>query len=101
MCAASHNDRNSIEVLEMLAEMASWIQRTGHGVRILAAAAAMRERNSVSVDPCDRADIHRREQLLRAALDEKSFAAEWAAGFALTVEEAIAEAIAVTLEDPA
>jgi hypothetical protein len=42
--------------------------------------------------PADRIDYHRNEASIRGALGEDTFAAAWAAGCALTLEQAIAEA---------
>jgi predicted ATPase/class 3 adenylate cyclase len=90
LCAASHNDMNLIEVLEPIVELAACLQRPHQGVRLFAAAAAMRAWSGVPVFASDRADYDRRDQLLRAAIDAETFAEEWEAGFALTAEEAIA-----------
>ncbi len=101
LCAASHNDMNLIEALEPMAELAVCLERTGHGVRLFAAGVAMRERIGVPIAPDERTEYVYREQLLRAALDAETFAAEWAMGAALTKEESLAQALALTLEDPA
>ena len=42
--------------------------------------------------PSDRIDYERRNQLLRDALDEETFAQEWEAGLVLTTEEALSVA---------
>ena len=98
--AVSRNEPDLIEILEAVAELAACLNRTRAGVRIFSAVASLRERRGMPVVPDERAEYDRRNQVLRAALDEKTFADEWAAGFALTSEDAIAQAIAVTQEDP-
>ena len=45
------------------------------------------------MDPIDRADYDRDVAAIRAQLDETTFAAAWAAGRALSLEQAIAEAL--------
>ena len=56
---------------------------------------------SVSVWPTTHADYERSVAAVRAQLDEATFAAAWAAGHALTLEQAIAEALEPLPELPA
>lgn len=98
LLAASRYEENLVEVLETVAELAARLQRPHHAVRVFAAVAAMRERVGLSVRPFERADHDRREQLLRTALDEKTFALEWTAGLTLTTEQVLALAVEETRE---
>jgi hypothetical protein len=88
--AASRNDMSVIDNLEPITELAVLLHRPRQGLRLFAAGVALRERSGMPVVPCDRADYERRKQLLRAALDEETFAQEWESGHALTREESIA-----------
>jgi non-specific serine/threonine protein kinase len=82
--------------LEGLARTAA---AAGEGARaeraacLLGAAAALRERVAVSPSPRDRVNIERATTAARVTLGEKRWAAAFAAGRALAVEKAIAEAL--------
>jgi DNA-binding NarL/FixJ family response regulator len=52
------------------------------------------------VPPVERAPYERDMAAVRAQLDEASFAAAWAAGQAMTLEEAIAETERISLKTP-
>jgi predicted ATPase/class 3 adenylate cyclase len=67
-----------------------------HAVRLWAAAEALRERLGAPVWPVDRVDYERRVSAARAALAPDAFDAAWAAGRAMTVEQAIAYALDAT-----
>ena len=101
LLAASRQDASFIEVLEVMAELAACMKLADYGVRLFAAAAAVRERSGSPVVPGDRADYDRREWMLRSALSEATFAREWTSGYTLTTEQAIAKAIDLTRKDPA
>lgn len=90
MQATSRNEQSLVKTFEIVAELAACLQRPRQGVRLFAAAAMLSERKGMPVLPDDCAEYDRREQLLHAALDARTFAEEWAAGFALTAEEALA-----------
>jgi len=62
------------------------------GARLLGAAAALRESKGIPLPPVNRGDYERHVTAARAQLDEATFAAAWAEGRALTMEQAIAEA---------
>ncbi|MDQ2785112.1 MAG: tetratricopeptide repeat protein [Chloroflexota bacterium] len=64
----------------------------GGAVRLLGFCAAMRARMSTPIPPVERDEHARADARLRAALGADAFAAAWAAGAALTLEDAIAEA---------
>jgi predicted ATPase/DNA-binding CsgD family transcriptional regulator/DNA-binding XRE family transcriptional regulator len=63
--------------------------------RLLGAAEALRERQGVAVFPAELPRLERASAPARGRLSETSFAAAWAAGRALPVEQAIAEALQV------
>jgi predicted ATPase/DNA-binding SARP family transcriptional activator len=69
----------------------------GHGeraARLLGAAEALREILGVALPPVDRSDYYDRQLLTtRSLLSEDAFAAAWKEGRALTLEQAIAEAL--------
>jgi len=67
-----------------------------HAARLLGCAKALRESAEVPLPPIHRAAYERDVALVRAALDEDAFAAAWAEGRALPLEQAIAEALAVS-----
>jgi len=61
--------------------------------RLFGAAAALREVSGGPRPRLDRADYDRDVAAVRAQLDKKSFAAAWAEGHAMPLEQAIAEAL--------
>jgi predicted ATPase/DNA-binding CsgD family transcriptional regulator/DNA-binding XRE family transcriptional regulator len=63
--------------------------------RLLGAAEALLERHGVAVYPTELPRLERASAPARARLSETSFAAAWAAGRTLPVEQAIAEALQV------
>jgi predicted ATPase/DNA-binding SARP family transcriptional activator len=77
-----------------LAESAGQPQRAA---QLFGAAASLRDSLGAPVPPAERADYDRRVAATRAALGEQSFAAAWAAGRALTLEQAIAQALEKSL----
>src|SRR5262249_34840961 len=68
------------------------------GVRLAAAAVALFAGMGVTMDGTDRRDAEYFVERARAALDPAAFTAAWAAGERLTIEQAIAEALAVATE---
>jgi tetratricopeptide (TPR) repeat protein len=66
-------------------------------VRLLGAAAALRAIAGVPISPVDREDVGRVTSTARGALGEALFAAEWAAGQAMPLEQAIAYALDAAL----
>jgi tetratricopeptide (TPR) repeat protein len=62
--------------------------------RLCGAAEALQEAIVTPMDPADRAHFDRTVAAARAQLDDATFAAAWAAGQSLTIEQAIAEALA-------
>jgi TPP-dependent trihydroxycyclohexane-1,2-dione (THcHDO) dehydratase len=77
--------------------MASTAGVAGHGVRaarLLGAAMAQREALEAPQPANEQADVAQAVATARAALGEEAWAAAFAAGRALTLEEALAEALA-------
>jgi hypothetical protein len=68
----------------------SQLDRAG---RLLGAVEAWLVVNDVQLDPTDRADYDRIVNIAREQLDEPMFAAAWAAGRAMSLEQAIEEAL--------
>jgi non-specific serine/threonine protein kinase len=64
--------------------------------RLMGAAAALRDALGAGLYPIDRPATERTTELARVALGEEAFAAAYAAGRALSLEEAIAEALEET-----
>ncbi len=83
--------------LEELAHLAAAADADGEersrAVPLLGAAAALRSALGMPLLPVERPAYRQTEETLRAALGEEAFAAEWAAGQALTLEQALALAL--------
>jgi non-specific serine/threonine protein kinase len=86
--------------LEGITQVAIAIAQPMPAVRLFGAAAAIRDR--ISHPPYPEEQIEYDSQLgeARAQLDAATFAAAWAAGQAMTTEQAIAEALRVGVEAP-
>jgi hypothetical protein len=88
-------DRRNVATL--LGQLASQAGRRGQGsraARLWGAAAALREAIGAPLSPAQRESHERAVAPVRAACGEAEFAAAWIAGEALTLEQAVAEAIA-------
>ena len=70
---------------------ADWAERA---VRMLAAARAFQETTGAPAPPAEMADHRRTEADARAQLGEERFAAAWSAGASMSLEEAVAYALA-------
>lgn len=81
--------------LEAMAGMAGARGKAVCAVRLCGAAATLRTALAAPVPPSERADYDRTVTTARAALGGDSFAAAWAAGSALPLEQAIAEAVGI------
>jgi hypothetical protein len=87
---------NSVLALEYLT---SHLGRAGAGeqsARLLGATEAWRETTGAPLDASERADIEMATGHARALLDEERWAAAFAAGRALSLEQAIEEALSAT-----
>ena len=82
--------------LERLAGLAARQQRLARAVRLLSAAATLREAVGAPLPPGERADYDRDLASAHAQLDEATFAAAWAEGQAMTLEQAVAYALATS-----
>jgi hypothetical protein len=92
----------SVECLEglalVLAEQGQRPAGARRAARLLGAAEATRRALGAPRPPIERAEQEATVLAARAALDEAAFATAWAEGEALSLEEAVAEALA---EEPA
>jgi non-specific serine/threonine protein kinase len=84
-----------VNCFKNLGAVAAAVGRPEEGARLLGAAEALRERLGFDPPPVERQRIERAAAPARASLPEDAFAAAWAAGRALPLEQAIAEALAV------
>jgi predicted ATPase/transcriptional regulator with XRE-family HTH domain len=80
--------------LEVIASLAVAQRRPEHTARLFAAAAVLRESFGIPLAPVEREEHERALASVRAQLGEPAFAAAWFAGRALTLDVAIAEALA-------
>jgi tetratricopeptide (TPR) repeat protein len=83
-----------VRSLERLAGLAARQQRPARAARLFGAAETLREAIGAPLPPSERVDYDRDVAGARAQLGEEAFAAAWAAGRAMTVEQAISEALA-------
>jgi hypothetical protein len=90
--APTHLARN-LEGLALTAAAAGERTRAARAARLLGAATAVRERVGAALRAGRRASMEREIAMARAALGQTAWAAAFAAGWALTLEEAIAEAL--------
>jgi tetratricopeptide (TPR) repeat protein len=85
-----------IYALEGLASLAVAQGQPERAVRLFAWADAMRVSNANTRSPADQADVDRDFAVIRTQLDEATIEAAWEAGRALPLEQAIAEALAIS-----
>ena len=79
--------------LEGLACLAASWGQPDRAARLFGAAEALREALDIRMSPVDRAECEAPQQAARAALAEDDFASAWAAGRAMTLEQALADAV--------
>ena len=89
------------EGLTGLAALALTYEQPEHAARLLGAAAGLRDRGALPIWPAERIEIARHTAAARAKLAAAVLAQAWAAGQALTLEQAIAEALTAAGDDPA
>lgn len=82
--------------LELLASLAARVGQPTHATRLLGAATALRETAGSAHSTDSQAEQARLIATLRAALNDEDFATAWAAGHALTLEQAVRDALALT-----
>ncbi|HEV2461320.1 MAG TPA: tetratricopeptide repeat protein, partial [Ktedonobacterales bacterium] len=85
--------RRCAEDLEELASIAGVAGKERCAARLLGAATALRETLGTPLSPTDREDVKQAVAPARAALGEEQWAAAFAAGRGLSLEQAIAEAL--------
>lgn len=89
-----------------IAQSLGWLARSvgtqgrpAPAARLFGAAEALREAIGAPLPPADRADYDRSVAAVRVLLDEEAFKAAWAQGRAMTLEEAMNEALRTEDED--
>jgi predicted ATPase len=85
--------RRCAEELEQLVRTAGAAGRGERAARLFGAAAALREAMGIPLPAPDREEVEQAVAAARAALGEDAWAASFAAGQALSLEQAIAEAL--------
>jgi len=86
--------------LLLLAGLARMGSKPARATRLLGAAAAVREAIAFALPPADRAEHDADAAALRDALGEDAFEAAWSAGRAMSLDEAIADAVLVSEGPP-
>jgi predicted ATPase/DNA-binding XRE family transcriptional regulator len=84
---------SAVECMAGLAGATGVQGQPARAARLFGAAEALREVIGLPMDPTAQTAYARDLAAVRTQIDEASFAAEWAAGQAMTVEQAIAEAL--------
>jgi hypothetical protein len=87
------NLRGCTEGLELLASIAGTAGQGERAARLLGAAAAQRETLGTPQPPQEQVEVEQAVAAARAALGEEAWAAAYAAGRALSREQAVAEAL--------
>ncbi len=94
------DSQGSAEGLEAMASALTAQGRVAQAVRLYAAASALREMIGAPVPPSERAPYERNMADWRRQLGEAEFAEAWALGRALTLDQAIASALACGSPSP-
>ena len=79
--------------LECFASIAQAREDGARAARLYGAAEALREKIAIPMTPKEKTEYDRQVANLRAGMDEKAFAAAWAEGHAMSMEQAIAYAL--------
>jgi predicted ATPase/transcriptional regulator with XRE-family HTH domain len=87
------DNRHIIQKIEGIAEIALIRAQTERAARLFGAAALLRRTLQAPLTPSDRAHYDHTITTIRAQLGERAFATAWVEGHALTLEQAIAEAL--------
>jgi predicted ATPase len=91
--ASKSNDKLAVCTgLEHLAGVAAEQEQTERAVQLWGAAEALRETNSMPLWHVDRPDYERRVAIAHTQMGESAFAAAWAEGRAMSLNQAIAQA---------
>jgi predicted ATPase/DNA-binding XRE family transcriptional regulator len=94
LCRKLGSQRGIALCLEKLAGIAAERGQPERAARLLGAAEALRQASQAPMGAPDHADYERFVAAARAGLDERAFAATWAEGRAMTLEQAITCALA-------
>jgi non-specific serine/threonine protein kinase len=92
------NKEEIAATLETVAQTSAARSSPERAARLLGAASALRERIGAPIPPAERDSVERTISLLQAVMGDESFAAAEAAGHGLSLEDAIAEALAEAAE---
>src|SRR5262249_25616588 len=95
LCRETGHLRDIAYCLEGLAAVASAQQRPGRAARLFGAAEALPDSRMSPLPPVNRSSYERDVAAACAQIDEEAFEAAWAAGRALPLEQAIAEALGI------
>jgi hypothetical protein len=90
--AAMKNKEGIASCLEGLAAVAAAMGELARAARLFGAAEARRQELGASLPPAERADHESQVAAVSAALGQPAFAAAWAEGSALPLDQAITEA---------
>jgi hypothetical protein len=82
--------------LEVAVALELAVERTGRAARLQGAIDALRERLGASLSPRERGGYDVSVAALRVALGEREFAAAWAEGRAMSLEQAVDFALATS-----
>jgi tetratricopeptide (TPR) repeat protein len=93
LCRELGSQRSIALCLEKLAGVAGAQGQPERAARLLGAAEALRQASQAPMGAPDRADYEHFVAAARAGLDEASFAAAWAQGRAMTLEQAVTYAL--------
>jgi tetratricopeptide (TPR) repeat protein len=93
LCRKVQNARDTGYCLAGLAGIAAASGRPERAARLFGAAEALRESLGVPLPPVNRADYDRDVAATRAQLDAATFAAAWAEGQTMTLDDAVAYAL--------
>ena len=94
------NRRQIAESLERFAILAVGRRQPGRAAQLLGAASMLRKRLGAPLPPIEHAGIDSTVTAVRAQLGEAAFDAAWTEGQAMTLEQAVAEALAVGTSQP-
>ena len=94
----SNDTRDIASFLELFAGSIAALGQTQRAARLLGAAEAVRERIGSFHQPSDQSEYDRIIAAVRAQLDDTAFAAAFASGRGMTLEQAVANALGLTIK---
>jgi non-specific serine/threonine protein kinase len=95
LARGGHDPMMTALCLKSLGAVAAVVGPAEQAARLFGAAEALRERLGVVLEPIERPRLERAVEPARERLPEAAFAAAWAAGRSLPLDQAVAEALAV------